>query len=262
MYIHICIYIYIHKYLHTYMYIHTCIYIYVHTHMYIYKKCIRVYPHRVQLWLNWIYRRHLCACLRKRERACVCVRDCEYTCAIVSVCSWVYLFLCKCRVRVRIHSRSRVRARVKVCVCVCVCVCVYVYVYVCVCVYTCLNVSVSVGLCLYRGPLGPNIFYTRHLLPFGVYPHSYWTRCNTLQHTATHQNAISMASYSFTSTHCNTVPHTATHCNTLQHTATHCNTPRYPQHGIAFIYFQKMFFFENALHNTFLHRFALNYRLQ
>ena len=35
------------------------------------------------------------------------------------------------------------------------------------------------------------------------------SRCNPLQHTATH---------------CNTLRHTATHCDTLRYTATHCNT--------------------------------------
>ena len=39
------------------------------------------------------------------------------------------------------------------------------------------------------------------------------TRCNTLQHAATHHKDI-----------CDTLQHIATHCNTLQHTATHCNT--------------------------------------
>ena len=37
---------------------------------------------------------------------------------------------------------------------------------------------------------------------------TYWTRCNMLQHTATH---------------CNTLQHTATHSNTRQHTAKHIN---------------------------------------
>jgi len=50
------------------------------------------------------------------------------------------------------------------------------------------------------------------------------TRCNTLQHTATHTRVLrkyTRKTYN-TATHCNTLRHTATHCNTLQHTATHC----------------------------------------
>jgi len=59
------------------------------------------------------------------------------------------------------------------------------------------------------------------------------TRCNTLQHTATHfqqqhkgrvPNTPDKLKYWETATHCNTAQHTATHYNTLQHTATHCNT--------------------------------------
>ena len=67
------------------------------------------------------------------------------------------------------------------------------------------------------------------------------TRCNTLQHTATHCNAgycttefhvrsnrlrdcrgrVSQPTHA---TYCNLLQHIATHCNTLQHSATHCNT--------------------------------------
>jgi len=55
------------------------------------------------------------------------------------------------------------------------------------------------------------------------------THCNTLQHTATHCNTLQHTAQHFntlqhTATHCNTLQHTATHCSTLQHTATHCRT--------------------------------------
>ena len=71
------------------------------------------------------------------------------------------------------------------------------------------------------------------------------THCNTLQHTATHYNALNRPSgalacvlgnllfvaewcVSCAATHCNTLQPTATHCNTLQHTATHCSTLQRP----------------------------------
>ena len=75
------------------------------------------------------------------------------------------------------------------------------------------------------------------------------TKCNALQHTATHflhatQHSVAQAAtchVHFTcsilqqsATHCNKVQRTATHCNTLQHTATHCNTLQhtlYKQHN-------------------------------
>jgi len=51
---------------------------------------------------------------------------------------------------------------------------------------------------------------------------------NTLQHTVTHRcqriERKSVGSRAILTTHCNTLQRTATHCNTLQHTATHCNT--------------------------------------
>jgi len=62
------------------------------------------------------------------------------------------------------------------------------------------------------------------------------TRCNTLQHTATHQiigEALEIRKHhDHTATHGNTLQHittrcnthTATRCNNLQHTTTHCNT--------------------------------------
>ena len=52
------------------------------------------------------------------------------------------------------------------------------------------------------------------------------TRCNMLQHAATHifwSSVLALAG----SLHCNTLQHTATHCNTLQYTATHYNTLQY-----------------------------------
>jgi len=81
------------------------------------------------------------------------------------------------------------------------------------------------------------------------------TRCNMLQHTATHTltyaNALSHIPSNIYK-HCNTLQHTATRCNTLQqthlhpqqpyptyptkltnslqHTATHCNTLQHTQH--------------------------------
>ena len=48
--------------------------------------------------------------------------------------------------------------------------------------------------------------------------------CNTLQHTATHCNAVGCPGANDTLQQCNTLRHTATHCNTLQRAATHCNT--------------------------------------
>jgi len=48
---------------------------------------------------------------------------------------------------------------------------------------------------------------------FGGWP----SRCNTLQHTATHCNTLQR-----TATHCSILQHTAAHCNTLQHTARYC----------------------------------------
>jgi len=54
------------------------------------------------------------------------------------------------------------------------------------------------------------------------------TRCNTLQHTATHtcscSKLLSTKPWGDTATRCNTLQHASTRCNTLQHTATHCNT--------------------------------------
>jgi len=56
------------------------------------------------------------------------------------------------------------------------------------------------------------------------------TRCNTLQHTATHCHAtdiyiwINCNTLQHTATHCNILQHTAAHCNTLQHAAAHCDT--------------------------------------
>ena len=70
------------------------------------------------------------------------------------------------------------------------------------------------------------------------------SRCNTLQHTATHvthvnkwrlmswevyNTLVSSLYFSLlhTASHCNTLQHIATHCstrNTLQHIATHCST--------------------------------------
>ena len=46
--------------------------------------------------------------------------------------------------------------------------------------------------------------------------------CNTLQHTATHQNRADSCPGLLQFAH-NTLQHTATHCNTLQHPAPHCN---------------------------------------
>ena len=55
------------------------------------------------------------------------------------------------------------------------------------------------------------------------------TRCNTLQHAATHCTTVAYCGYTYIpachgcsaiSTR-NTLQHTATHCNTLQHTTTH-----------------------------------------
>jgi len=59
------------------------------------------------------------------------------------------------------------------------------------------------------------------------------SRCNTLQHTATHCSTLQHAAthcntLQHTATPCNALPHTATHCNALQHTATHCNALQHP----------------------------------
>ena len=55
------------------------------------------------------------------------------------------------------------------------------------------------------------------------------SRCNRLQHTATHRNALQRTvthcnALQRTATHCSALQHNATHCTALQHTATHCNT--------------------------------------
>ena len=70
-----------------------------------------------------------------------------------------------------------------------------------------------------------NIFKSRHVCYVDI-PHACSvaaTRCNTLQHIQVtpcllHRHSARLQY------HCNTLQHTATHCNTLQHTATHCNT--------------------------------------
>jgi len=49
------------------------------------------------------------------------------------------------------------------------------------------------------------------------------TRCNTLQHAATHCNAL-FTELTRDMPHYSTLQHATTHCNTLQHTATHCIT--------------------------------------
>ena len=52
------------------------------------------------------------------------------------------------------------------------------------------------------------------------------THCSTrktLQHTATHCNALNTVALQRTATPCNALQHTATHCNTLQRTAAHFN---------------------------------------
>jgi len=64
------------------------------------------------------------------------------------------------------------------------------------------------------------------------------SRCNTLQHTATHYNTVQPASLYNTNfilvhsgTHCTCciiLPHTAIRCNILQHTATYCITVQHP----------------------------------
>jgi len=48
------------------------------------------------------------------------------------------------------------------------------------------------------------------------------TRCSILQHSATH--VLFALTRSCPATQCNTLQHTATHCNTIQHAATQCNT--------------------------------------
>jgi len=58
------------------------------------------------------------------------------------------------------------------------------------------------------------------------------SRCNTLQHAATHFNTLQHTASHFntlqhTASHCITLQHTATRCNTLQRAATHCNTPQH-----------------------------------
>ena len=54
------------------------------------------------------------------------------------------------------------------------------------------------------------------------------TRCNTLQHTATHtcscSKLLSTKPWGDTATRCNTLQHASTHCNTLQHTPAHAAT--------------------------------------
>ena len=54
------------------------------------------------------------------------------------------------------------------------------------------------------------------------------TRCNTLQHTATHYNTLPCSSLSLHQWHalCSAC-HLAQHCNTLQHTTTHRTTPHH-----------------------------------
>ena len=56
-----------------------------------------------------------------------------------------------------------------------------------------------------------------------------YLRCATLQHTATH---ACPNTYICAVTHCNILQHTTAHRNTLQHTATHCNTLQHPARHI------------------------------
>jgi len=130
---------------------------------------------------------------------CVCMCMCECVCVCVCMCSE-----CVC-----------------VCVCVYVCARVYVCVYVCVCLSECVCVCVKVcllqvhvcsaGACVVQFFFFPRMLYFVRQIIFD-------TRCNTLQHTATHCNAKTLH---HTMIHCNTVQDSASHCNTLQHAATY-----------------------------------------
>ena len=78
--------------------------------------------------------------------------------------------------------------------------------------------------------------------PSATLKRRYRSRCNTLQHTATHWSTLEhtaahcsalqnindevsdITSQQLCSDVCNTLQHNATHCNTIQHTTTHCNT--------------------------------------
>jgi len=89
------------------------------------------------------------------------------------------------------------------------------------------------------------------LVPFLSYTA---THCNTLQHTATHCAANTLA-FPYTrgqtnplvqvqsyldiytyETHCNIQKHTALHCNTLHHTATHCYTLQHTKYSPIYVY--------------------------
>jgi len=61
--------------------------------------------------------------------------------------------------------------------------------------------------------------------------HTNAVSCNTLQHTATHCNALQ---------HCNTLPYSATHCNTTQQTTKDGKTQKemgiFPAHQSVFLF--------------------------
>ena len=96
-----------------------------------------------------------------------------------------------------------------------VCVNVYMYMYVCniYIIYICIRVFTY----MYIGIVAHGAYLC-------MYAFVYMYVCNTLQHTATHCNALQQTKHSATAPHCNTLQHTAAHCNTLQHTATHEGT--------------------------------------
>ena len=108
-------------------------------------------------------------------------------CVYVSMCLCVCVSVCLC-VCVSCVSAC-------LCVCVSMCLCVYVSMCLCVCVSVCQCVSASVYLC---------VFVSVRLCV-------YVSVCLYVQDYYIHHSPLSP-------------PHAATRCNTLQHTATHCNT--------------------------------------
>jgi len=124
-----------------------------------------------------------------------------------------------------------------ICICIYLYVCVYIYTYVYINTYIHINLHMYF-ICIYiPGKQHRNKTQCR------------WWNCNvckmplqptaiqcsidtairhrhnsTIQHCATHCNALQHRHWKGGGGQRSHVPATATHCNTLQHTATHCNT--------------------------------------
>ena len=110
--------------------------------------------------------------------------------------------------------------------------CTHIHIHMCTYVHTCIY-----RLCSKESGTTESIFILpwRTSVPnFLTLTHRYLQHiCNTLQHTATHCNALQQSglplntwvpqvySVQHTATNCNALQHTATHCNALQHTDTH-----------------------------------------